>query len=170
MIVEFWKGGSTWFIWICFLNGHSSLTFGEKRSEDLYQGLDISLPLFPQQWQPKVKKGCSWSLQQHIVRYHFRLFFPDLEFYISEPNSLRVSFLQGRPFETTETLSFPVYFFSLSSFLNNPMLKGYVYCDNIVSDLKVMLENVYQNFCFEVNSTNHGRLAEVEISNAVGLV
>ena len=95
------------------------------RSErkDLYQGLDSSLPLFPQQWQPKVKKGYSWSLQQHIVRYHFRLFFPDLEFYISEPNSLRVSFLQGRPFETTETLSFHVYFSSLSSFLNNPMLR-----------------------------------------------
>ena len=38
-------------------SGHFSLTVGEKRSEDLYQRLDNSLSLFPQQWQPKVKKG-----------------------------------------------------------------------------------------------------------------
>ena len=69
---------------------------------------------------------------------------------ILEPNSLRVSFSQSRSFETTETLSFLVYFFTLFEFLDNPKLKGYVY-DNIVCDLKVMLENFYQNFYFELN-------------------
>ena len=98
------------------------------------------------------------------------LFSRGLEFYVSEPNSLRVSFSQSRLFETTETLSSPVYLFSLSYFLNNPMLKGHVY-DNIVCYLKVILENFYQNVYFGLNSTDHGhghgRLAEFKIWNAV---
>ena len=61
MIVEFLERR----LHIGYLNlnvfsGHFSLTVGEKRSEDIYsQRLDRFLPLFPQQWQPKVKKG--WS-------------------------------------------------------------------------------------------------------------
>ena len=97
---------------------------------------------------------------------------------ILEPNSLRVSFSQSRSFETTETLSFLVYFFTLFEFLDNPKLKGYVY-DNIVCDLKVIFENFHQTFYFELTvkiilqycSTGrghgHGRLADVEIWNAV---
>ena len=44
-----------------------------------------------------------------------------------------------------------MYFFTGSSFefLDNTVLKGYV-SDNIC-DLKVILENVYQNFYFELN-------------------
>ena len=44
----------------------------------------------------------------------------------------------------------PRVLFSLSSFVNNPKLKGYLY-DNIVCDLKVVLDNFYQNFYFELN-------------------
>ena len=47
-------------------------------------------------------------------------------------------------------LSSPRVLFSLSSFVNNPKLKGYLY-DNIVCDLKVVLDNFYQNFYFELN-------------------
>ena len=43
-----------------------------------------------------------------------------------------------------------MYFFSLSSFVNNLKKKRYLY-DNIVCDLKVLLENFYQNFYFELN-------------------
>ena len=74
--------------------------------------------------------------------------------------------------------------FSLSSFefLDNPKLKGYV-PDNIICDLKVILENFYQNFYFELNvkffsdfvqrtmhGHGHGRLAEVKIWNAVSSI
>ena len=43
-----------------------------------------------------------------------------------------------------------MYFFSLSSFVNNLKKKRYLY-DNIVCDLNVLLENFYQNFYFELN-------------------
>ena len=80
------------------------------------------------------------------------LFSRGLEFYVSEPNSLRVSFSQSRSFETTETTVFSRVLFSLgSSFVNKPKLKGYLYDNNIVCDLIVILENVYQNFYFELN-------------------
>ena len=42
-----------------------------------------------------------------------------------------------------------MYFFTLFEFLDNPKLKGYVY-DNIVCDLKVILENFHQTFYFEL--------------------
>ena len=73
-------------------SGHFSLMV-----EDLYQRLDSSLPLVPQQWQPKVKKGWSSSLQQHIVRYNFRFVF-------SRPWSLRAA--------KTSSLRCPSLFFS----------------------------------------------------------
>ena len=75
---------------------------------------------------------------------------------ISEHNSLRVSFSQSRLFETTETLSLLVYFFTPFEFLDNPKLKGYVY-DNIV----------LLRFCSTDHGHGHGRLAEVKIWNAV---
>ena len=137
---------------------------------------DSSSPLFPQQWQPKVKKSSTTHCEVSFTLFYF---LANLNFtLISEPNSLRVSFSQSRSFETTETLSFLVYFFTLFEFLDNPKLKGYVY-DNIVCDLKVIFENFHQTFYFELavkiilqycstgRGHGHGRLADVEIWNAV---
>ena len=90
------------------------------------------------------------------------LFSRGLEFYVSEPNSLRVSFSQSRLFETTETLSLLVYFFTPFEFLDNPKLKGYVY-DNIVCDLKVILENFYRNFYFELNVKLFSNFVELTV-------
>ena len=111
MIMEFWKGAATWFIWILFGSGQFSLTVGEERSEDLNQRPNSYLPPFPQQWQPKVKMVLKSSTTHCEVSFALFCFFLDIEFYIPEHNSLRVSFSQSRSFETTETLSFPVYFF-----------------------------------------------------------
>ena len=105
-------------IWFCFRNNSVWPLEKKGHSEDLYQRPNSSLPLFPRQWQPNVKKGWSWSLQQHVLRYQLRfVFFPALNFMLR--NSLRVSFSLSRSFETTKTLSFPVYFFhSLPSSTN----------------------------------------------------
>ena len=74
MIIEFWKGTTTWsFAWFYLTRGmHFSLM--EERLEDLYQRRDSTLPPSFQQLQPKVKKRWSWSLQQNIVRYQLCCF------------------------------------------------------------------------------------------------
>ena len=68
MIIKFWKGAATCFIWILFCSGHFSLTIcltvGER--EKVGRPLSTSLCL---------KKGWSWSLQQNVVRYQLRCFF-----------------------------------------------------------------------------------------------
>ena len=55
-----------------------------------------------------------------------------------------------------------MYFFTLFQFLDNPKLKGYVY-DNIVCDLKVILENFYQNFYFELNVKLFSNFVELTV-------
>ena len=53
-------------IWILFCSGHFSSTIRVGRSEDIYQRPNSSLPSFPQQWQPKVKKGWSWVFNRTL--------------------------------------------------------------------------------------------------------
>ena len=125
---------------------------------------DSSSPLFPQQWQPKVKKSSTTHCEVSFTLFHF---LAALNFTLfSETNSLRVSFSQSPSFETTETLSFPVYFFTLFQFLDNPKLKGYVY-DNIVCDLKVILENFYRNFYFELNVKLFSNFVELTVDMVI---
>ena len=64
-------------------SGHFSLTVGEKRSaEDLYQRLDSSLSLFPQQWRPKERKdGLEvFNNTLWVARFSLFCFLPTLNF------------------------------------------------------------------------------------------
>ena len=150
MIIELWRGAA-------IPHGYFDFTWFEAFQFECWRGKvrrpfstsDSSAPLFPQQWQPKVKKSSTTYCEVKFMLFYF---LAALNFtLISQPNSLRVSFSQSRSFETTETLSLPVCFFTLDfEFLDNPKLKGYVY-DNIVCDLKVILENFYQNVYSELN-------------------
>ena len=102
---------------------------------------------FPQQqWQPKVKKSSTTHFEVSFTLFYF---LAALNFTFRNLIPFGFRSRKAGLLKLPKPCLFPCTF-SLSSFVNNAKLKGYLY-DNIVCDLKVILENFYQNFYFELN-------------------
>ena len=89
---------------------------------------------FLQQWQPKVKKSSTTHCEVSFTLFYF---LAALNFTFRNLTPFVFRSRKAGLLKLPKSCLFPGILFSLSSFVNNPKLKG----DNIVCDLKVILDN-----------------------------